>query len=185
MNYQKHYDLLIQRAALENRKKYEKSHINYIYYEKHHIIPKCMGRSNIKSNLVELTPEEHFLAHQLLVKIYPEQQKLIFAVHRMCSGTERNNKMFGWLRRQHADAMSDLHLGKIMSTDTRTKMSSSKKGKPKSIEAIQNMTNAQQNRSDKVRKNMSDAKMGHEVSIETRAKIRENNLGKLIPTKQR
>jgi len=29
-----------------------------------------MGGSDDKSNLVDLTPEEHFLAHQLLLKIH-------------------------------------------------------------------------------------------------------------------
>lgn len=39
------------------------------YNEKHHIIPKSLGGSNNKSNLVILTAKEHFICHRLLVKM--------------------------------------------------------------------------------------------------------------------
>ena len=38
--------------------------------EKHHILPKSMGGSNGKENIVHFTPKEHFVAHHLLWKIY-------------------------------------------------------------------------------------------------------------------
>ncbi len=38
------------------------------YQEKHHIIPKSLGGSNSKDNLVALTPKEHFIIHILLCK---------------------------------------------------------------------------------------------------------------------
>ena len=62
MNYKKIYDSLIERGKNRNLNEYG---------EKHHIVPKCLGGSNKKENLVKLTPEEHYVAHQLLVKIYP------------------------------------------------------------------------------------------------------------------
>jgi len=39
------------------------------YCERHHIIPRSLGGSDEKSNLVNLTAREHFIAHRLLVKI--------------------------------------------------------------------------------------------------------------------
>jgi len=39
------------------------------YVEKHHIIPKSLGGSNDKSNLVNLTPKEHFVCHRLLTRM--------------------------------------------------------------------------------------------------------------------
>ena len=39
------------------------------YTEKHHIIPKSLGGTNDDSNLVRLTPKEHFVCHLLLVKM--------------------------------------------------------------------------------------------------------------------
>lgn len=104
MDYQRHYNLLISRAV--NRKL-------EIYTENHHILPVSLGGTNIPSNIVSLTPEEHFVAHQLLVKIYPDEPKLIFSAHRMTGGTYRNNKLYGWLRKRHAKEISKLNIGKI------------------------------------------------------------------------
>jgi len=39
------------------------------YTEKHHIIPRCMGGSDDKDNLVVFTAREHFIAHWLLTKM--------------------------------------------------------------------------------------------------------------------
>jgi hypothetical protein len=62
MKYQHHYDLLIEKA---------KARIEvYGYAEKHHIIPKSLGGSNAKSNMVTLTGREHFIAHMLLARIH-------------------------------------------------------------------------------------------------------------------
>lgn len=41
---------------------------NKIYYERHHIIPKCMGGNDVISNLAYLTAREHYLCHYLLYK---------------------------------------------------------------------------------------------------------------------
>ena len=50
MNYQKIYENLISKAKSENRKKYKG-----VYYESHHIIPRCLGGNNDKENKVLLT----------------------------------------------------------------------------------------------------------------------------------
>lgn len=82
MNYSKLYTNLIKSRKLLNRKKHEG-----IYYEKHHIIPKSCGGTNEKSNLILLTPKEHFVAHLLLTKIYvgKEKQKMFFALWRLAN----------------------------------------------------------------------------------------------------
>jgi hypothetical protein len=67
MNYQRIYDQIIDRAKERKLEGYK---------EKHHIIPKCMGGSNQRENLVELTAREHFLCHWILCRIYPENKKL-------------------------------------------------------------------------------------------------------------
>ena len=95
MNYFAHYQKLIAKA--QSRK------LNG-YKEKHHIIPKCLGGNNEKSNIIELTPEEHYLAHLLLVKMYPNNHRLVHAavmmtVNSFHSQQRSNNKLYGWLRR--------------------------------------------------------------------------------------
>jgi hypothetical protein len=75
------------------------------YKESHHIIPKCMGGEDNNSNLVDLTPEEHYVAHQLLTKIYPENYALAKAAGMMIA-SRPSNKLYGWLRRRIAKAQS-------------------------------------------------------------------------------
>lgn len=54
------------------------------YTEKHHILPKCMGGTNDKFNLVLLSAREHILVHVLLAKIYSDCIELNQAVTAMC-----------------------------------------------------------------------------------------------------
>jgi len=96
MDYKKHYTKLIERAQ-------DRSIIGYC--ESHHIIPRCIGGSDDFTNLAKLTPEEHYLAHLLLVKIYPNNHSLVSAAMMMCA-KRKSNKVYGWLRRKHAVAMS-------------------------------------------------------------------------------
>lgn len=53
------------------------------YGEIHHIQPKCLGGSNLESNLVKLTAREHFIAHLLLKEIYPKNIGLSYAAFAM------------------------------------------------------------------------------------------------------
>jgi len=116
MDYQRHYNKLIQKAH---------SRILEGYCERHHIIPRCMGGSDDIDNLVNLTPEEHFVAHQLLVKMYPSNPGLVYAAHTMTAGPRRiNNKLYGWLKDKHPRGM----LGKSHSLETRRQMSKSRTG---------------------------------------------------------
>ena len=103
MNYTNIYNLLITRA--QNRT------IDG-YVEKHHIVPRCMNGADDRENIVELTPEEHFVAHQLLVKMYPEIDKLVFALVVMSGKNPTTNKLFGWHRRKLAEAQQRAKTGK-------------------------------------------------------------------------
>jgi len=96
MDYQKHYNALIRRSMdrrLEG------------YFERHHVVPRCVGGDDSEENLVYLTAEEHYLAHQLLIKIYPKEHKLLYAARMMTVDsptTKRGgNKLYGWLKRKY------------------------------------------------------------------------------------
>ena len=56
------------------------------YTEKHHIIPKSLGGSNHRDNIVRLTAREHFLCHWLLHRAYPSNRKLAIAFDKMVKG---------------------------------------------------------------------------------------------------
>lgn len=79
MNYEKIYNQLIKRSREENRQKTKDN-----YYEEHHIIPKCIGGTNEKFNLVLFTAREHFVAHWILTRIYPNEPGIIFAWNSFC-----------------------------------------------------------------------------------------------------
>lgn len=56
-----------------------------VYTERHHIIPRCMGGFNDKTNITILTAKEHFICHKILCEIYPENDKLGYAFWAMCN----------------------------------------------------------------------------------------------------
>jgi hypothetical protein len=51
------------------KKAQQRSTLNSVYTESHHIIPKSLGGSDNKTNLVDLTYKEHRLCHKLLVRM--------------------------------------------------------------------------------------------------------------------
>ncbi len=122
MDYTKQYNLLIIRALTRTKE-------NDQYYENHHIIPKCMGGDDTSTNLVPLTGREHYIAHLLLVKIYPKNRKLIFAANMMCN---RNNRHYEWVRKQFSIHIKQQNKGQKVSQEARLKMSLKRKDVPKS-----------------------------------------------------
>jgi len=92
------------------------------YVENHHILPRCMGGSNERDNLVSLTGREHYIAHLLLYKIY-KTQETIYACHMMAMRCEergisyiKNSRMYETIRLEHAKRIEKLnkvsHIGK-------------------------------------------------------------------------
>lgn len=86
MNYTKIYEQLISKRKIEI--------ISEGYYEKHHIVPKCMGGSDDKNNLINLTAREHIFAHILLMFIYPDNNKIKYAAKCMttCSCSKEHKE---------------------------------------------------------------------------------------------
>ena len=159
MNYATHYDHLISRA---------RGRILEGYRECHHVLPKCMGGGNERGNIVELTAEEHYLAHQLLVRIHRNNMSLVHAavwMARRCSG----NKAYGWLRRKHAEVMADRMFGKRKTASTIAKLSAAKKGKahPRNPEWQSKIDAANRGRkhSDESRAKMSVAQRGNKHNL--------------------
>lgn len=111
------------------------------YKEKHHILPRCLGGSNNKSNLVELTAKEHFIVHMLLCKFTTgiTQEKMIYASWLM-SQYKRNGRnykvnsiLYESLKIKRSILISKLLkgnkfcLGKKVSKETKQKLSKIRK----------------------------------------------------------
>lgn len=103
MNYEKIYQELISKGKLRGSKR----SLSY-YTEEHHVIPRCMNGSDDKNNLVALLPREHFVAHRLLTKIYPEVKGLHYAVNlmRYNKGVKLTSRTIATLRENNAKAFS-------------------------------------------------------------------------------
>ena len=77
-NYQQRYQKFIKSRPTRTKIKFDGC-------ETHHIIPKSVGGSNDLSNLVVLTPREHFIAHMMLVKCYKgkSKSKMVYALMKL------------------------------------------------------------------------------------------------------
>ena len=146
MNYKRHYDLLIEKAKEKVRPRKE-------YTEKHHILPKCLGGSNDTSNLIRLSAREHFIAHWLLHRIYPNENKLSFAFKMMKSMKTKHQFRYTPSSRAIAEALE------ASGAATSTPM----KGVPKSVDHVVKVAHSN---------------TGKKRTIETRELQRSLKLGK-------
>lgn len=128
MNYQKIYNALVSNKS-------DRSKSNGIY-ESHHIKPRSLGGSNSKTNLVLLTPREHFIAHLLLSKIYGG--KMSYALYIMSSKKKYTNRIYGELRDHFAESIS-------LNKERGAKISKALTGKKRTTSHNENWKNSRQN----------------------------------------
>lgn len=111
MNYTKIYNKIIDKRKL---------HEPIGYTETHHIIPRSLGGSDNKENLVKLTAREHFICHLLLTKIYTnriEKYKMIHAFMLLSnckSGNQEryvSSRRYEILRKLYSKVMSENQKG--------------------------------------------------------------------------
>ena len=64
------------------------------YIEKHHIIPKSLGGSNLKGNIVRLLAREHLICHLLLVRMClgSHKKSMIHAANMLCRAHNKNQE---------------------------------------------------------------------------------------------
>jgi hypothetical protein len=132
-----------------------KSHLNFIRYlkliavaksneipeneytESHHIIPKSMGGTNDKSNIVKLTARLHFLAHLMLFRAF-RCKNTCFALKMFldkCANQNQSNrktinsKSFASFRKDHSNFLRIRQTGKKQSIETIQKRVNKNKGK--------------------------------------------------------
>lgn len=162
MNYLRIYNSIIDNARKQSRSKLKKTNPQYVYYEAHHIHPRCLGGGGKASewrwhsNIVLVTSKEHFICHQLLCKLYPKNQKIIRAFLGMCNRrydgykpsarvyeeAKRLKRELGWsedVRKKQSDAKKgskNPRYGKHPTKETLERMSKAKLGIKKPEEAV-------------------------------------------------
>jgi hypothetical protein len=89
--------------------------------EVHHILPRSLGGSNNKENLIALTPREHYIAHLILVKSFPkgsiERRKMLGPLMFMSKRRTINSRLYEKLRQEQAESMS-IRINNILSDPT-------------------------------------------------------------------
>lgn len=164
------------------------------YTEKHHIIPKCLGGSNSKSNIVVLTPKQHYICHLLLTKMTEgkDKSKMLMAAWAMGilqskkhQRYKMNSTTFARLREEalkNPDRIKNLQeknkkeknpfFGKKQSLEARQKMSNAKKGKTSG----ENNSFFGKSHSEETKARISASKKGRKRSAEHSLKIAESRL---------
>jgi len=171
------------------------------YCEVHHKIPKSLGGSDAKSNLVRLSARQHFVCHLLLTKMVDgeEKTKMMWALHKMAfSNKDHRNLKSGeyeLARRLHQTNMakpkSKEHIAKIAIANTGKKRSEeskrlmSEKAKLRPIrkqspEEIEKRAAKLRGvpKSEEHRQALSKSRTGSHLSDETKRKMSESTKGK-------
>lgn len=137
MNYSQIYTSLILKAATESRNK------SAGYFENHHILPKSLGGTNASKNLVLLTAKEHYIAHMLLVEMYPkgtfEWQKMIYAASMFLAKSKYHNRIQTSSRfyEQIKKALSELKTGIPRTKETVDKIKATKAANPRKLTEVE------------------------------------------------
>lgn len=174
MNYSKIYSQLIERS--KNREL-------DCYTEIHHIVPRCFGGLDESSNLVKLTAREHFIAHLLLCKIYPNHKGLRLALWMMTNVKDErqqrhrpNSRLYEMIRLEYSESVrgeNNPNYGKTHSLETREKMSQKAKERIGEKNSFYDKTHSLETR-EKIKISLT----GLKHSEETRKKMSEYRKGK-------
>lgn len=169
------------------------------YGEWHHEIPKSLGGTNGKENLVKLLPREHFIAHRFLVRMLEgsNKRKMVFALKRTVSSKTHipNSRVFAQIRELYASQLrgvkrsletkkkiSEKLTGIPLTEETKAKMSLALKGRSHSDAFKQSIKERLNDlvRDAKRRENIRESLTGHKLSEETRKKISETRKRKFL-----
>jgi tRNA A22 N-methylase len=153
------------------------------YAEKHHIIPRCLGGNDSLDNLVNLTAREHFIAHLLLCKIYPNHKGLRLALWMMSNVKDKNqerytpnSRLYEIIRLEYSKSVSDKNnpnFGNKYSKETKQILSR----KAKERVGIRNSFYGKKH-SEETRGIISKSLSGNKHSEETKQKMSNAHSGK-------
>lgn len=148
------------------------------YHERHHVIPKCLGGTNKKDNLIDLYAKEHYIAHKLLAEEHPDNIGLVRAFNALSHFKNSDHKRYklspeeyeemrilvsSGFKNYYKDKTNHPCYGKKLSEETKRKISKSHKGLQSSLgrilseETKRKISLSNTNPSPEKRKHMSEA----------------------------
>lgn len=117
------------------------------FYEKHHIVPKCLGGTNNVDNLVLLPTRAHFIAHVLLHKAYPNELKLaqafgmMFVSNKYQKDRKYNSRLYEMSKLARSRAMKGISRPEWVKEKLRVpKLNKENYKKPKSKQHAKNIS---------------------------------------------
>lgn len=199
MNHKKVYDQLVAKCVIRGLDK----KVLEGYFEKHHIIPKCLGGKNTNDNYVLFTAREHVLAHKLLWKAYPDNYSLMWAYTRTVNA---HKELLTWSDVEKAKiAKAKFMSERVITQETKDKIRATLTGHKRTQESIEKgrLKTTGQKRSaetskkisekrqqiiadgwtvpEEARKKIGDFFRGKPISEEHKKKISESTKGKVMP----
>lgn len=164
MNYYRVYMALVEKCKVRGL---DKSSLSY-YTEAHHIIPKSLGGSNAKENLVLFTAKEHFVAHKLLWYSDKSCVNMQRALNLMSNKGTLTSRQFEVLRKEiseNSKGEKNPFFGKNHTDESKKKWIESRKGWKPSQEAIEKtrLANLGAKRSKSAKSNMSKAALAKKL----------------------
>ena len=159
--------------------------VKFIGSERHHIVPRSLGGTNEVTNLVYLTPREHFVCHLLLTKFTDGRDKKLmdFAVGKFIQNSPTQQRKFtSWEYAKIRESIRLARSGSKHTDEAKLKMSLARKGKSPYNKGQRGVYS----RTDEFKHNLSKMhtgktlvdKYGEEKANEIRAKISKSKLGK-------
>ena len=125
------------------------------YNEIHHILPRSLGGTNEKENLVQLTAREHFICHLLLTKMFigENHYKMAYALHCMLNMkrdyqfrfVQCNSKLYEYYKIKYSKAVSETrkaYTGWKHSEETKNKIREANRNKTIPIEQRRKISNS-------------------------------------------
>lgn len=148
--------------------------------ERHHIIPKSLGGSNDNSNLVSLTPREHFVCHLLLTKMTQgsEKAKMIYAVKCMLRANRFHTRYIPSSRIYESIRTQFIQMRKGLRVSDEAKKKNSESLKRLYATGHSSPGMKGKSHSDETKEKMRVARQNQVVTDETRQKISDHMKGR-------
>lgn len=196
MDYIKVYDNLMKsRISMKENRKEDKK--NGTYFERHHIIPVCMGadksRKLSSNNIVLLSAREHFIAHLILAEIYKDNYEIVYSLFAISNQRSKDlkrhitsAKTYERIKIEFAKKQSERKKGKPgipWSDETREKLVSLMKGRKLSDETKEKLRNCNLGKKygEETKKKLSKIHNGRKHSEDTKEKISQSKIGNKNP----
>ncbi len=175
------------------------------YYEMHHIVPKALGGTNEKTNLVLLTAREHYICHLLLPKMCitsDHKRRMVYALMRLSEGANKYNikhrytgKLYEYFKKRYIAMISGPNsymYGVPKSVEYRKKISQTRKerglaqgennpmyGRNHTVESKQNMSSVKKQR---IEERGVDCHKARAIAVNPRSRQVQTPDGRVFPS---